>query len=177
MKKLLFLAMIVLFAGCSSKDTDVSPETTNSLNLGYFKGMSKLDCEYQTGQHIESKLLEPSLFHIANMYTLPDYDYNIRVINGETHRDGFYPQVLFKFYGERLVSIELTFRFYSGTIRGNESQMLYPSEKDAILEKVKEYISSLNIDATYSFQPFDEDDYYNTATDAYVIILGVVNLK
>lgn len=87
---------------------------------------------------------------------------------------GFYPSFTFNLYGDKLVSVDIEFNHF-GTIRSNESPMLYPEEKDEVMQEVVKYFNEYSIDATFEFAPFSDE--YTEVSEGYLMIVGKLSIE
>ncbi|PZX14951.1 hypothetical protein LX69_02279 [Breznakibacter xylanolyticus] len=175
MKNIALLLFLFVFVSCSSSDSD---EDDAVKNLGYYKGMSYSDYEYTTGLNVVDKKMKHHYSGLKDLYTLPSFNYfegnGATVVNREDYVEskGFYPTLNFVFYGGKLVTIKVSFNHW-GTIRSNESPMLYESEEEMVMSEIVKYFEKMNIDATFELTPYNEPN-------SYVInhreITGIVNL-
>ena len=166
-----FLSLIII-TGCSK---DEENHSKNNNTLGYYKGMERPEYEYVTGQHIESGLFRHHWSGAEDMYNLRDkcYEENPPDTNYDKCAKSFYPTFIFNLYGEKLVSVDIEFR-HEGTIRSNESRMLYPEEIEEIMKEIKQYFKELNISATFETVPYT-DQGNSEEIESYEII-GSLNL-
>lgn len=69
--------------------------------------------------------------------------------------------------------MDIEFR-HEGTIRSNESRMLYHEEVEEIMKEIKQYFKDLSINATFEAVTYT-DEGYEEETESYEII-GSLNL-